>query len=231
MMVRATVQTVALAAILGALLFGFSGDPLWVEAWIFIATLAVIGIATSSWLMARDPALLRARLSSPVSADQAPAVRTLVAAVGLGFFIWIAAIGLDHRFHGRRLPVWAEGIGVVLMAVGIALVCWTFAANSFAAPQVRIQAERAQTVIDTGPYRFIRHPMCAGGDLYLVGIALLLGSVWGLIGAVALILEIFWRAVGEEKVLRDGLVGYEEYARRVRYRIVPGIWKRPSTRL
>lgn len=224
MMVRATAQTVALAAVLGALLFGFSGDLHWVEAWIFSAILGAIGIATSGWLMARDPALLRARLSSPISADQVPAVRTLVAAVGLGFFIWTAAIGLDHRFHGRRFPAPVEAAGGVMMAVGIGIVCWTFAANSFAAPQVRVQAERAQTVIDTGPYRFVRHPMYAGGDLYLVGIALLLGSVWGLVGSIALFLGVCWRAVGEEAILRDGLAGYETYARRMRYRIVPGVW-------
>ena len=144
--------------------------------------------------------------------------------IGLGFFLWIAAIALDHRVQGRQIPVWAEGIGVVLMAIGIGLVCWTFAANSFAAPQVRVQSERAQTVIDTGPYRFVRHPMYAGGDLYLVGIALLLGSWWGLAGAAVLIFAICVRAVGEEAMLRAGLSGYDDYARRVRYRIVPSVW-------
>ena len=139
MMVRAAAQTAALAASLAALLFGFSGTLRWAEAWILVVSMAAVGLATSAWLMARDPDLLRARLSSPVSADQTPGVRVLVALIGLGFFLWIAAIGFDHGFEGRRLPIWVEVFGVVLMAVGLAVVCWTFAANSFAAPQVRLQ--------------------------------------------------------------------------------------------
>ena len=224
MLFRAAGQTAALAAGLAALLFGCSGTLRWPEAWVFIVTLVAIGMATSGWLAVRDPALLKARLSSPVSADQTPGARILVAVIGIAFFAWIAAVAVDHRFHGRRIPVLAEAMGVVVMAVGIGVVCWTFAANSFAAPQVRVQAERAQTVIDSGPYRFVRHPMYAGGDLYLVGIALLLGSWWGLIGAVVLMLGICVRAVGEEAILRHGLAGYEEYMRRVRYRIAPAIW-------
>ncbi len=224
MMFRAAGQTAALVASLAALLFGFAGTIRWAEAWVLLATLTAIAMGTSGWLMARDPALLKSRLSSPVSADQTPGARIVVAVIGAAFILWIAAIGLDHRIHGRRLPVWAEGIGIVLMAAGIALVCWTFAANSFAAPQVRVQAERAQTVIDTGPYQFIRHPMYAGADLYLLGIALLLGSAWGVAGAWALMLGICVRAVGEEAVLRNGLAGYDDYARRVRYRIMPGVW-------
>jgi protein-S-isoprenylcysteine O-methyltransferase Ste14 len=101
---------------------------------------------------------------------------------------------------------------------------WTFAANSFAAPQIRLQAERGQRVIDTGPYAFVRHPMYAGGAVYLLGMALLLGSWWGLLGAALLIVTFGLRAVGEEKMLRAGLAGYEDYARRVPYRFLPGVW-------
>ena len=144
MMFRAARQTTALAAILAVLLFGFAGTPRWTEAWVFLILVVGIAMGVSGWLLARDPDLLAARLSSPVSADQTRGVRILVAAVGLGFLAWIAVMGVDHRLHGAEFPVWVEGIGV--------------------------------------------------------------------------------RAVGEETILRRGLAGYDDYARRVRYRIVPGVW-------
>jgi protein-S-isoprenylcysteine O-methyltransferase Ste14 len=221
---RLIAQTSGLVAMLAALLFGFSGDLGWPETWIFLALSAAIPLAVGGWLMARDPALLKARMSSPFSNDQTRPVRILIAVIGAGFLAWIAAMGWDHRLHGRELPVVAEAAGGALIGLGIALVCWTFAANSFAAPQVRVQAERGQTVIDTGPYRFVRHPMYAGADLYLVGVAMLLGSRWGLAGAGVLILGIGVRSVGEEAVLREGLAGYGAYSERVRFRIVPGLW-------
>ena len=224
MMFRVAGRTCGLVAVFAALLFGFSGAPGWIEAWVFLAISAAIPLAVSGWLMARDPALLKSRLTSPVSADQTRGVRIVLAVIGIGFFTWIAAMGLDHGLRGRDLPIGVEAAGAVLIGLGIALVCWTFDVNSFAAPQVRVQAERGQTVIDSGPYSLVRHPMYAGADLYLVGVAMLLGSRWGLAGAVVLILGICVRAVGEEAVLREGLAGYDAYARRVRYRIVPGVW-------
>ena len=87
-----------------------------------------------------------------------------------------------------------------------------------------MQTERDQTVIDTGPYGHVRHPMYARGNLLLIGSAMLLGSLWGLSGVALLIVGIAMRAVGEETLLRDELTGYADYERRVRYRLVPGIW-------
>ncbi len=98
-------------------------------------------------------------------------------------------------------------------------------ANSFAATTVRVQAERGQTVISTGPYAVVRHPMYGYALLLFGGAPLLLGSLWGLAAALAVLLPLLAvRLLGEEAVLRDGLPGYRDYAARVRYRLVPGVW-------
>ena len=96
--------------------------------------------------------------------------------------------------------------------------------NSFAAPVVKIKNERKQTVISTGPYAVVRHQMYSSMLFVFVGIALLLGSWWGVVIAVALSLMFCIRIGIEEKALREGLDGYEAYAARVRWRLIPGVW-------
>jgi protein-S-isoprenylcysteine O-methyltransferase Ste14 len=105
------------------------------------------------------------------------------------------------------------------------VVVWqTFRFNTFAAPQVRVQAARAHRVVTDGPYRIVRHPMYAGAMLYLLGRPLLLGSWCGVVAVPLLIAGMAPRAVGEERMLRRELSGYDEYTRRVRFRLIPGVW-------
>ena len=91
-------------------------------------------------------------------------------------------------------------------------------------PAVRIQTERGQTVVSTGPYRYVRHPLYAGFTLFTLGTALMLGSAYGVLGALVLDALIAWRAVREEQVLQHELAGYSEYMSRVRYRFIPYLW-------
>jgi len=96
--------------------------------------------------------------------------------------------------------------------------------NSYATAVVRIQDERGHQVISTGPYAFVRHPMYSGAAFYFVGIALLLGSWYAVAIAVVLIALFGLRAVWEENTLKAELAGYSDYAQRVRYRLIPGVW-------
>jgi protein-S-isoprenylcysteine O-methyltransferase Ste14 len=112
----------------------------------------------------------------------------------------------------------------VLIALCMILVWQVFRSNSFAAPQVRIQAERGQHVVTDGPYRIVRHPMYAAALFYFLGAPLLLGSWWGLLPVPFFMASLGARAVGEERMLRQGLPGYDDYTRRVRFRLIPGIW-------
>jgi protein-S-isoprenylcysteine O-methyltransferase Ste14 len=114
--------------------------------------------------------------------------------------------------------------GAILIPIGFFIVWLTFRENSFAAPVIKIQKERGQRVISTGPYRIVRHPMYAGGLLYMIGMPLLLGSWLGLLVLPPIFSALSVRIFIEEAALRKGLPGYGDYAARVRYRLIPGLW-------
>ena len=125
---------------------------------------------------------------------------------------------------GPTCPWWACGIGYALLIAGMAGLTWAESVNKFFEPTVRIQADRGHTVIDTGPYAIIRHPGYVAACLLILGMPLSLGSFWALIPAVLSCLLLVVRTVLEDRTLRAELPGYKEYAQRVRYRLVPGVW-------
>lgn len=225
MISRIVVQTTAWLAGMGAILFLAAGDWRWFEAWIYLAELALLSFAVSCWLLVHDPALLASRLTAPVRRDQMPWDRVFMVVVMNVFLAWLVLIGLDaRRFAWSHVPVWAEGLGAVLLALGMGIAWQTFRYNTFAAPQVRVQADRGHHVVTDGPYRIVRHPMYAGAILWLVGAPLMLGSWWGVAAVPLIVAALGRRAVGEERMLRHELTGYDEYAKRVRYRLIPGVW-------
>jgi protein-S-isoprenylcysteine O-methyltransferase Ste14 len=151
--------------------------------------------------------------------------RLFMGAVMVLFLAWLVLLGLDGgRYGWSHVPDWAQGLGAIVLIVSYLGVAWVFRANSFAAPVIRIQAERRQHVIDTGPYAFVRHPMYAFALPIFIGAPLVAGSRWGLIAFPLFTAGVGWRALHEEQALKADLAGYEEYARRVRWRFAPGVW-------
>lgn len=148
----------------------------------------------------------------------------------LGFFfaavaaIFVVAAFDDARFHWSRIPDWVCIIGYALLVAGFALVGWAQAVNRFFEVTVRLQTDRGQHVIDTGPYAYIRHPGYACWLPMSIGIALALGSLWALIPAAISCAILMLRAHWEDRMLHIELSGYKEYAERVRYKMLPGIW-------
>jgi protein-S-isoprenylcysteine O-methyltransferase Ste14 len=210
---------------MGAILFLAAGDWRWPQGWVFLAELGLASFALYFWLLRHDPALLESRMSAPLRRDQMPWDRIFMLAVLVVITGWIVLIGLDaRRFKWSDVPLWAQALGAVLIALSMIVIWQTFRFNTFAAPQVRVQATRAHRVVTEGPYRIVRHPMYAGSILWFLGVPLLLGSWWGVIAAPLLVVGMAPRAVGEERMLRRELSGYDEYARRVRFRLIPGIW-------
>ena len=128
------------------------------------------------------------------------------------------------RWHWSRVPAWLIVLGYVLLCVGYFISIWVYRVNKFAEPGVRIQTERGHKVIDTGPYAIVRHPLYSGALLMSAGIPLALGSLWALVPAAAGVLVLVVRTVLEDRTLQAELPGYQQYARRVRYRLIPGIW-------
>ena len=225
MLIRAIIQTVVMQAVIGAVLLGAGGDWLWPQAWAFLGEPGVLSLCISVWLARRDPELLKARLTSPFKANQRAFDRAVIMVIGPLYLAWLVLIGLDaERFQWSAAPLAAQILGAALVGLGMVLGWESFRQNSFAAPQVRIQAERAQRVIDTGLYRYVRHPMYAGAVLYFIGAPLVMGSLWGLVGSAALAVGIAVRALGEEAVLKADLPGYADYLVKTPWRIVPGIW-------
>lgn len=133
--------------------------------------------------------------------------------------------GMDAvRWSWRPLPLWTFAPGVALFLIGSALTAWTLIANPFAECTVRIQGERDQTVIASGPYAIVRHPMYLATVFGFPATALMLGSTWALVPAVLLIALFVWRTALEDRTLRRELTGYEAYTERTRYRLLPYIW-------
>jgi protein-S-isoprenylcysteine O-methyltransferase Ste14 len=209
---------------MGALLFVPAGTLHWPAAWVFLGTIAILGVAGGLWLAKTDPALLAERLRPIMQSNQPAADKKFMLAFGVAAFIWFLAIGLERRMHGSGMPVALQALGFVMQLLSSGFIMWVMRENSFAAPVVKVQTERGHRVVSTGPYAFVRHPMYSGALLFFVGAALLLGSWWGL--AMSLLFAVLFaiRSGIEERALIAGLPGYADYAARVRYRLVPGVW-------
>lgn len=218
-------RTFLVYAAMAVLLFAAAGTWRWPQAWIFIVEMVVCGLAIGLWLAWHDPGLLAERLGPPIQRDQARGDRFFMTSIIVLWTAWLVLMAIDAvRFRFSHVPVWAQWIGALLILLSMYVSFLTFRENSFAAPVVKIQRERGQTVVTTGPYRYVRHPMYAGGILMFLGIPLLLGSGYGFALAPIWIALLSFRIPIEERMLREKLDGYEEYARRVRYRLIPGIW-------
>jgi protein-S-isoprenylcysteine O-methyltransferase Ste14 len=218
-------QSLVFAIFLGLLLFLPAGTLAWPQAWVFMALFIACSEATGLWLLKTDPALLAARMKSPLSAEQKPRDRAVIAAILVGLCAWAVFMALDaRRFGWSQTPLWAQLLGAALILAAFYGWVGVLRANSFAAVTVQLQQERGQTVISTGPYAVVRHPMYAYALLFMIGVPLLLGSLWGLLGLVLFIPLLAARLLGEEAMLMDGLPGYRDYAAKVRWRLVPGVW-------
>jgi len=133
--------------------------------------------------------------------------------------------GLDVRFGWARDPSVAWHLaGAIVLAVGLEVTSWAMLANAYFSTAVRIQSDRGQTVCTTGPYRFVRHPGYVGVILQCISAPILLGSLWALIPGITATVLIVIRTSLEDRTLQAELTGYQDYVRKVRYRLVPGIW-------
>lgn len=222
MIAKLLLQNTIVTVGMGALLFACAGTLHWPSAWVFLIICIVLGPLCGLWLYRVDPALLAERLRPVLQKDQPAADKVFMAAFVVAMLAWLAAMGLDRRHLASDMPVAFQGLGFALFPLSTLFMLWVFRENSFAAPVVKLQRE--QRVISTGPYAHVRHPMYSGMILFFAGVALLLGSWWGLAMTPIFVALFAIRIRIEERTLREGLPGYSDYATRVRYRLLPGVW-------
>jgi len=192
------------------------------QAWTFLAVFALTAWFPSVYLQITNPAVLERRMRSGPIAE----VRTVQKIVMIGLYASLAAIcvvsGLDHRFGWSAVPVALCLMGNIVAGAGLVVTVLVAVQNIYASTTV--QVETGQKVVSTGLYGLVRHPMYTGNALILVGLPLALGSFWALAFVIPGVAVLATRIHDEEKLLRDELVGYREYTRKVRSRLVPCVW-------
>jgi protein-S-isoprenylcysteine O-methyltransferase Ste14 len=222
---KALLEVVAEFAVFAALLFVPAGTLLWPAGWAFMALFFGFTLAMVLWLAREDPELLAERMSSPIQRGQPLWDKVFVAALTLLFLAWLIVMPLDAvRFRWSEVPGWLQFLGALGVVLSFYLMFLTFRENAYLAMVVKLQEQRGQSVVTTGPYRYVRHPMYSSVFLFLPAVALLLGSWWVLLLCVVLLGLLVWRIPLEERMLENGLAGYEEYERNVRYRLIPRVW-------
>lgn len=222
---KLVIQTLLSCVVIGLILFVSAGTMGWPGAWVLLAEIAIGSLTLGLWLSQADPGLLAERLRPPVQQGQKTWDKALLIALLVGFVAWAVIMALDAaRFGWSEVPFVVRVVGAFGPIASYVITFFAFRANSFASPVVKIDDERTQRVADTGPYAIVRHPMYAGAVLFIVGTTLMLGSWAGLALAPFLVLMLASRAKAEEQMLVRELVGYPDYAQRVRFRLVPGVW-------
>jgi len=217
-------QFIGLFVVVALALFLAAGTVAWVAGWIFLVLFFGFFLGVNIWLFRHDPGLLdeRTRFGTP---DQQGWDKVLFPVISLIPLVWLVFIALDAvRFHWSAIPVWLQVVGAMILLASFHLFFLTFRENSYLSPVVRIQEERGHSVISTGPYHYVRHPMYAGILVFVVGTPLLLGSWLGVPVGLLLIIVLARRAVLDERTLREKLHGYADYMVQVKYRFIPHVW-------
>jgi protein-S-isoprenylcysteine O-methyltransferase Ste14 len=219
---KAWLSLVFLAVAMGFLLFAGAGTLRYWQAWVYLAAFFGASCLITLYLIRKDPALLKRRLSGGPTAEKAVAQKIIMTFASVGFIALLVVPALDRRFGWSALPLAAEIAGYLLVAAGFAITFLVYRENSFTSATIEIAD--GQKVVSTGPYAIIRHPMYAGGLVYLLGTPLALGSWWALLAFAAMVPFLIWRLFDEEQFLAAQLPGYVAYRDTVRYRLVPGIF-------
>jgi protein-S-isoprenylcysteine O-methyltransferase Ste14 len=209
-----------------AILFLAAGRWNWVMGWVYVGILAGTTVVSRILMARTSPELITERAQSLDREDVSGWDRAIV--IFLAMFgplaVWIVA-GLDERFGwSPEMPLALQAAAVAVVVLGYLLGAWALVVNKFFSAVIRIQKERGHTVVTGGPYRYVRHPGYVGGIATCFAVPLLLGSLWALIPAGLAVIAVVIRTALEDRTLHEELPGYAEYAARVRYRLLPGVW-------
>jgi protein-S-isoprenylcysteine O-methyltransferase Ste14 len=211
-----------LNVILAASLFIPAGTLNYWQAWVFLAVFFTAVLAITIYLKKEDPKLLERRIKAGSAAETQRSQKVIQFLAAIVFILIFILSALDHRFGWSVVPWYVAGAGDFLVALGLLVVFFVFRENSFASATIEIATE--QRLVATGPYAIVRHPMYSGAFVMLLGVPLALGSWWGVVTVIPIMLVIIWRLIDEEKFLKINLAGYSDYLDKVKYRLLPFIW-------
>jgi len=219
----ASIIRIALSLFYLALIFIAAGTIRWPRLWFFLGFYIISTSVFIIWLKKRDPGLLKERMT--VKKDVKNWDKTIIRIyTALLFFMFLVAPLDAVRFRWSRVPPtlqWCAFAGILASWI---VVFWAFRENAFLSGYVRIQTDRGHVVCTTGPYRFVRHPMYLAVIIIVLCLPLFLGSLYSLIPAALIAALFVLRTSLEDQTLKEELPGYDEYAARVRWRLLPRVW-------
>jgi protein-S-isoprenylcysteine O-methyltransferase Ste14 len=207
--------------VFGAMLFLPAGTFHYWQAWVFLAVFALSTWIPSVYLTRTNPAALERRMRGPL-AEARTLQRFVIAVLFISFPAMFVVSALDHRFGWSPVPASISLVGDVLVAVGLGIAMLVVIQNSYAA--VNITVESGQTLVSTGLYGIVRHPMYTGNVIMMVGVPPALGSYWGLLLIIPGLVVLVLRIRDEEDLLTHELSGYRDYTQKVHYRLLPYVW-------
>jgi len=207
---------------LSAMLFLSAWSLRFWEGWVFWFEFSALVTLITIYFSHKDPALIERRLKAGPLAEKEKRQKVIQWFANFFFVALIIFPGVDHHLHWSQLSVPLVTLGDILVAIGLAVIVFVFRENSYTSGVIEVG--KGQPVISTGPYRLVRHPMYAGAIVLILGIPLALGSSWGLLLDVPMVVVIVWRLIDEAKYLCKNLAGYPHYCTMTRYRLLPGIY-------
>jgi protein-S-isoprenylcysteine O-methyltransferase Ste14 len=208
--------------VLAIMIFGTVWSFAYWQGWLFWMLCGAGTFTTTIYFLRHDRGLIERRMRAGPVAETRTQQKLIQSVVSVLLIVMLLTSVLDHRYGWSAVPAPIVIAGDVLIALSFVAIFITFRENSFAAATVAVAD--GQPVIDTGPYALVRHPMYAGALPMFAGSPLALGSLWGLIPAALLVGGLVWRLLDEERYLAENLPGYAQYQRKVRYRLLPGLW-------
>jgi len=202
-----------------------AGTVGWLAGWVFVVLFWGFVLLVVRTLVRNNPDLLEERMYSPIQRGQPLWDKVFLPVFLLLFIAWLVLMPLDAvRFVWSNVPVWLQVLGALGLMLSFYVWYLTYRENPYLYSVVKLQEERGQRVVTTGPYQYVRHPLYSSSLIFFPATALLLGSWLGLLLSLVLIALIVLRTALEDRMLRSGLTGYAEYARTVKYRLIPHLW-------
>jgi len=209
-------------ALIGLALFWPAGTFDYWQAWVFLGIFVVLSVIYTVHVGVKNPEVLRRRMNAGPTHESRPVQKVVSSGVVLTFFALLVVSGFDHRFGWSNVGTTVALVGNVLAAVGLLITMVVVVQNSYAAANITVEAD--QTVVSTGLYGLVRHPMYFGGLVMLIGMPFALGSYWAVVIVLVDLVLLAARILDEEKALTEELTGYREYTEKVHSRLVPHVW-------